>query len=113
MKGGSLLALQSQADILKRAVIIVVAGQANVGFLCNSTGTPLKCDASDPELPGASSHSIQLATSGVGRLRHITAVVRFHAWQCMSMGPCSISAGRELLSDLMRMILLRRASSSE
>jgi hypothetical protein len=34
VKGGSLVAPQSQADILKRAVIIVVAGQANVGFLC-------------------------------------------------------------------------------
>ena len=34
LKGGSLVAPQSQADILKRAVIIVVAGQANVGFLC-------------------------------------------------------------------------------
>ena len=34
MKGGSFVAPQSQADILKRAVIIVVAGQTNVGFLC-------------------------------------------------------------------------------
>jgi hypothetical protein len=34
VKGGSLVAPQSQADILKRAVIVIVAGQANVGFLC-------------------------------------------------------------------------------
>ena len=36
MKGGSLVAPQSQADILKRAVVIVSAGQANVGFLCKA-----------------------------------------------------------------------------
>ena len=36
VKGGSLVAPQSQADILKCAVIVIVAGQANVGFLCNA-----------------------------------------------------------------------------
>ena len=36
VKRGSLVVSECQGDILKRAVVIVVAGQANVGFLCNA-----------------------------------------------------------------------------
>jgi hypothetical protein len=34
VKRGSLVVPECQADILKRAVVIVVSGQANLGFLC-------------------------------------------------------------------------------
>ena len=34
MKRGSLVVPECQADILKRAIVIVVSGQANLGFLC-------------------------------------------------------------------------------
>jgi hypothetical protein len=39
VKRGSLVVPERQADILKRAVVIVVAGQANVGFLYGVTSS--------------------------------------------------------------------------